>query len=269
MKNAIYTGHVAHARPGKHRLRYPVFMLALDIDALPALAKRLRWFSHNRANLIAVHDRDHAGRVRARLRAQIETKLYDAGIEWDGGPITLLTMPRLLNYVFNPLSVYFCERRDGALAALVHEVSNTFGERHFYVLPPSEGEGGGVTQECDKAFFVSPFLEANLRYEFRVTPPGGEIARVAMIVKRGEEIALTASFSGKRRELTDANLLRVWAGNPAMTLAVIAGIHWEALKMWSKGVRYLGRRTRPAPISRSAPDPTHRPPIAARAARSR
>jgi len=265
--NAIYTGHVAHARPGKHRLRYRVFMLALDIDALPVLGKRLRWFSHNRANLISVHDRDHAGRVRSALRAQIETKLYGAGVVWDGGPITLLAMPRILNYVFNPLSVYFCWRRDGSLAALVHEVSNTFGERHFYVLPPRAGEEGCVTHACDKAFFVSPFLEANLRYEFRVTPPGGEMARVAMIVKRGEEIALTASFSGQRRDLTDANLLRAWAGNPAITFAVIAGIHWEALKMWTKGVRYLGR-ARPAAISRSAPDPTRRPPMSGRVARS-
>jgi DUF1365 family protein len=265
---AIYTGHVAHARPGKHRLRYPVFMLALDVDALPALGKRLRLFSHNRANLISVHDRDHAGRVRTGLRAQIETKLHEARIRWDGGPIVLLTMPRILNYVFNPLSVYFCWRRDGSLAALVHEVSNTFGERHFYVLPPRRaGEEGCVTQKCDKAFFVSPFLEANLSYEFRVTPPGGEMARVAMIVKRGEEIALTASFSGMRRELSDANLLRVWAGNPAMTFTVIAGIHWEALKMWTKGVRYLGR-ARPTPLSRSAPDPTRQPPMSGRVARS-
>jgi DUF1365 family protein len=266
--NAIYTGHVAHARPGKHRLRYPVFMLALDVDALPALGERLRWFSHNRGNLISVHDRDHADRVRAGLRAQIETKLHDARIAWDGGSITLLTMPRILNYVFNPLSVYFCWRRNGELAALVHEVSNTFGERHFYVLPPAASEEGCVTQSCDKAFFVSPFLEANLRYEFRVTPPGGEMARVAMIVKRGDEIALTASFSGKRTELTDANLLRAWAGNPAMTLAVIAGIHWEALKMWTKGVRYLGRRARPAPLSRSEPGRTHQPPTSGRAVRS-
>lgn len=268
MTNAIYTGHVAHGRPGKHRLRYRVFMLALDVDALPVLGQSLRWFSHNRANLISVHDRDHAGRVRAGLRAQIETKLYEADIVWDGGPITLLAMPRILNYVFNPLSVYFCQRRDGSLAALVHEVSNTFGERHFYVLPPRRaGEEGSVVQACDKAFFVSPFLEANLRYEFLVTPPGGDMARVAMIVKRGEEIALTASFSGKRSDLTDANLLRAWAGNPAMTLAVIAGIHWEALKMWTKGVRYLGR-PRSAPLSRSAPDPTRQPPMSGRAARS-
>lgn len=240
-RSAIYTGHVAHNRPGKHRLRYSVFMLALDLDELTALDRKLTLFSHNRFNLLALHDRDHAERMRRPIRPQIEAKLREAGIACDGGRIVLLTMLRLFNYAFNPLSVYFCYGRDGALAALVHEVSNTFGERHFYVLPPAETATGVVEQACDKSFFVSPFLEMGLRYEFRVTPPG-EKAIVAMIVKRGADIALTASFAGARRDLTDANILRAWTGNPLMTLKVIAGIHWEALKMWLKGIRYLGRR---------------------------
>lgn len=244
--SAIYTGVVAHNRPGKHRLCYRVFMLALDLDELGALGARLKLFAHNRGALLALFDRDHANRVAAPLKPQIEAKLRGAGIGWDGGRIELLTMPRLFNYVFNPLSVYFCWRRDGALAALVHEVSNTFGERHFYVLPARTSDSGAISQTCDKEFFVSPFLEMGLRYEFRVTPPGKR-AIVAMTVKRGDDVALTASFAGERRELTDANILRAWAGNPLMTLKVIAGIHWEALKMWTKGVRYLGRpRTKPA-----------------------
>jgi DUF1365 family protein len=238
--SALYTGHVAHNRPGKHRLRYRVFMLALDLDELPALDWRLKIFAHNRAALMAVYDRDHGARADAPLKPQIEAKLREAGIGWDGGRIVLLTMPRLLNYVFNPLSVYFCWRRDGVLAALVHEVSNTFGEWHFYVLPPRVAANGQIVQACEKEFFVSPFLEMGLRYEFRVTPPS-ERAIVAMVVRRGEEIALTASFAGKRRDLTDGNLLRAWLGNPLMTVAVIGGIHWEAAKMWLKGVRYLGR----------------------------
>lgn len=239
--SALYTGHVAHNRPGKHRLRYRVFMLALDLDELPSVNARLKLFAHNRSALMALFDRDHAARIDAPLKPQIEAKLREAGIAWDGGRIMLLTMPRLFNYVFNPLSAYFCMRRDGSLAALVHEVSNTFGERHFYVLPGRGRSDGQIAQSCDKDFFVSPFLEMGLRYEFRVTPPG-ERAIVAMTVRRGEDTALTASFAGERRALTDLNLLRAWIGNPLMTLTVIAGIYWEALKMWAKGVRYLGRR---------------------------
>lgn len=247
--SALYVGHVAHMRPGKHRLRYSVFMLAVDLDEIGALDRRLKLFAHNRFNLIALHDRDHADRSSASIRPQIEAKLREGGLSCDGGRIVLLTMPRLWNYAFNPLSVYFCYRPDGALAALVHEVSNTFGERHFYVLPPAIDAHGAVTQNCAKEFFVSPFLEADLRYEFRIRSPG-EAVSVAMIVRRGAGIALTASFAGERRALTDANILRAWAGNPVMTFKVIAGIHWEAVKMWLKGVRYLGRGpSRPAGIA--------------------
>ncbi len=242
--SGIYVGHVAHNRPGKHRLRYNVFMLALDLDEIDALDARLKLFAHNRARLVSLFDRDYAMRLDAPLRPQIAAKLAGARIAWDGGRIVLLTMPRILNYVFNPLSVYFCYRRNGELAALVHEVSNTFGERHFYVLPP-QGDDDLVSQSCAKDFFVSPFLEMDLRYEFRVVPPSGRTS-VAMVVRRGGDVALTASFTGERRELTDANLLRAWAGNPLMTLTVIVGIHWEALKMWLKGIRYLGRTLKPA-----------------------
>ncbi len=255
MRSAIYTGAVAHNRPGKHRLRYRIFMLALDLDELPLLQSRLRLLKHNKLALLSLFDRDHGDRTGAALRPQIETKLRQAGIAFDGGRIVLLTMPRMLNYVFNPLSVYFCFARNGELAAIVHEVANTFGEWHFYVLKPESAADGLVTQACDKSFFVSPFLEQNLRYEFRILPPGEQVS-VAMLVKRGPAVALAAVFAGERRELTDANILSAVAANPLMTLKVIAGIHWEALKMWSKGVRYLGRRARPAAITPAASRPT-------------
>ncbi|HVV33198.1 MAG TPA: DUF1365 family protein [Vitreimonas sp.] len=238
--SAIYAGHVVHNRPGKHRLKYRIFMLALDLDEVEAIDGQLKLFSHNRVNLFSLFDCDHADRRNEAIVPRVAAKLRQAGIVWDGGRIVLLTMPRLLNYVFNPLSVYFCYRRDGELAALVHEVSNTFGEHHYYVLPAAIGKEGRVRQSCDKAFFVSPFLEMDLRYEFVVLPPR-ETCRVAMVVRRGESVALTASFSGEYRPLTDATLLRAWICNPLMTLKVIAGIHWEALKMCVKGVPYLGR----------------------------
>ncbi len=239
--NAIYSGHVAHMRPGKHRLRYPVFMLTIDLDDVP---RDLKLLKHNRGALFALFDLDHAARIGAPIKPQITAKLREAGIAWDGGRIVLLTMPRLFNYVFNPLSVYFCYRHDGSIAALVHEVSNTFGETHFYVLPPKIEASGNLTQSCAKDFFVSPFLEGGLTYEFNITPPGQRVA-VAMIVKRGDEVALTASFAGAHRPLTDPELFRAWIANPLMTFKVIAGIHWEALQMWLKGVRYLGRRGDP------------------------
>ncbi|MEJ0061156.1 MAG: DUF1365 family protein [Terricaulis sp.] len=245
MKSALYSGHVAHARfgPTPHRLRYRLFMLALDLDEIPALDKKLRLFSHNRANLYSFNDADHRGRTAQPLRPQIEQRLREAGVEIDGGVITLLTMPRLLGYVFNPLSVYFCYRRDGALAAMIYEVSNTFGERHDYVLPAHPEESGEVLQRCEKAFFVSPFLGMDLGYEFRIAPPG-EAVSVAMTVKRGGEAVLTASFAGKRQPLTDRALVAAFLSDPLMTFKAIAGIHWEAVKMLAKGVPFLGRGRR-------------------------
>lgn len=243
MKSGLYRGDVDHARPGKHKLHYRLFMLAFDLDELDAMNGKLRFFSRNRFNLMSFFDRDHAGYIDAPVKPQIEVKLREAGIGWDGGDITLLCMPRVLNYVFNPLSVYFCRRRDGELAALVHEVRNTFGEHHFYVLPASEGAAGEVRQACAKDFFVSPFLEGDLRYEFRVKAPA-ERTLIAMTVRRGGDVALTASFAGDRVELSDGALLRAFFANPLMTFMVIAGIHWEALKMLVKGVRYLGKPAR-------------------------
>jgi DUF1365 family protein len=238
--SAIYTGHVAHTRPGAHRLRYRIFMLAVDIDELPALNARLKFFSHNRVNLAALFDSDHGDKRDEPLRSAIGPKLRQAGLEWDDGRILLLTMPRLFNYVFNPLSVYFCYRQNGELAGLVYEVSNTFGERHFYVSPSSAISNGQIAHECVKRFFVSPFLEMDLSYDFAVTAPN-ETCAISIIVKRGPETALSAGFVGARSLLTDANLLRVWLAHPLMTLKVIVAIYWEALKMWSKGIRYLGR----------------------------
>lgn len=216
-------------------------MLALDLDSLASATQSLRLLKHNRPALLSIYDRDHGAHADAPLKPQIENKLHTSGVEWNGGRITLLTMPRLFNYVFNPLSVYFCWRAEGDLAAIVYEVSNTFGERHFYVLRPSIGADGAISQTCAKDFFVSPFLEQDLRYEFRILPPGERVS-VAVLARRGASIALAASFSGRRQALNDAQLIRAWLGNPLMSLKVIAGIHWEALLMLLKGIPFIGRK---------------------------
>src|SRR5688500_10977206 len=122
-------------RPRAHRLRYRLFSLYLDLDEIDGLSARLRLFKRNRFAPLAFHDRDHLGGTSEPLRTQIGRMLADAKIAWDGGPIRVLTMPRLLGFVFNPLSVWFCHRRAGGLAGVVYEVNNTFGERHCYVLP--------------------------------------------------------------------------------------------------------------------------------------
>ncbi|MDQ2083063.1 DUF1365 family protein [Xanthobacteraceae bacterium Astr-EGSB] len=244
--SALYAGAVVHRRttPRVHALRYRCFWLVLDLDELPALSARLRLFSHNGANLFSLHDRDHGDGSATPLRTQVERHLA-AGIDIDGGQIRLLCMPRTLGYAFNPLSVYFCHRRDGALAAILYEVHNTFGERHSYLIPV-EAAAKVVRQSCDKRFFVSPFMDMDLRYDFRVVPPGERVV-VGIRARTGPATMITASLAADRRDLDDGTLMRAFFSYPALTAKVIAAIHWEALRLVLKGVRL---QRRPAPPER-------------------
>ncbi|THD42484.1 MAG: DUF1365 domain-containing protein [Bradyrhizobium sp.] len=241
LSSALYVGSVFHRRfsPKAHYFRYRLCWLYVDLDELPALDRALRFFSHNRANLFALNDRDHGDGGATPLRQQIEARLAESGIDIEGGAVRLLCMPRTLGVGFNPLSVYWCYRRDGSLAALIYQVHNTFGERHSYVLAADQGLNE-ARQACDKAFFVSPFLPMGLRYEFRVSPPGE--ALVVAIRALGENgVALQAAIAGKRRELTDRALLSTGFVMPAVAIKTIVAIHWEAVRLWLKGVPFLGR----------------------------
>jgi DUF1365 family protein len=247
--SALYDGAVTHQRltPRRHRLRYRLFQLLLDLDELPALDRRLRRFGHNRFALFSLHDRDHLIGEARPLRGQVEAMLREAGIDAGGGPIRLLCLPRVLGYVFNPLSIFYCHRPSGELAAVVLEVNNTFGERHCYVV---EAAGGAevVRRGCAKAFFVSPFLGLDMTYDFRLAAPG-ERATTA-ILGRGPDGAsiIAAAFSGVRRELTDRALARAFLGHPLLTLKVVLAIHWEAAKLLAKGVRL-----QPKPAAQARP----------------
>lgn len=242
--SALYVGHVMHrrTRPRVHRLRYRIFSLLLDLDEIDGLAKRLRLFSRNRFNLFAFHDRDYAAGTREPLRIQIERHLASANINLRGGAIRLLTMPRILGFAFNPLSVYFCHDRDGALLAVLYEVNNTFGERHSYLLPV-EQTAGVIRQGCAKEFHVSPFMGMDMHYAFRLTPPGARLS-LAITGSDGAGPIITAVHSAARRPLNDARLLSAFVTHPLLTVKVVGGILWEALKLWAKGVPV---RDRPPP----------------------
>lgn len=237
MTGALYVGHVMHRRlrPRAHRLRYRVFSLLLDLDGIDALAARLTLFSRGRFNLLSFHDRDYGDGTARPLRAQVETHLAAAGLAPDGGAIRLLTMPRVMGFAFNPLSIYFCHGRDGALRAILYEVNNTFGQRHSYLLPAAPGQGPIVRQTVAKAFHVSPFMAMDMEYTFRVGPPGDHLS-IAITVSDASGPVLIALHAAKRRSLTDRALLRVLLTHPALTLKVVGGILWEAARLWAKGV---------------------------------
>lgn len=242
--SALYVGRVMHqrARTFRHRLDYRVWMLLLDLDTVEATLARLKLLSRGRFGLIGWRAADHGDRSGRPLRTQIEGRLAEAGIDIAGGPIRLLTMPRILGYGFNPISVWFCHRPDGQIAALLYEVTNTFNERHTYLVATPEG-GDTITQTAPKRFFVSPFMDMDLTYDFSVRPPGEDVS-VTVAVRRGDNPILTARFAGGRRPLTDGQLLRAFLTHPLLTWKVTAGIHWEAIKVMIKGARY---RHRPPP----------------------
>jgi DUF1365 family protein len=245
-ESAIYVGEVIHqrSRTFDHRLRYRLWMVLADLDELDGLHSRLRILGHGRFGLMSLRTADHGDRSGRPLRAQVEAHLAEAGIDIAGGPIRLLTMPRILGYGFNPISVFFCHRPDGTLAALLYEVTNTFRERHSYLVATPADRSGPVRQTVEKQFFVSPFMDRDLTYDFTVQPPG-EAVSVVVAVRRGDTPILTASFAGQRRPLTDGQLLRAFVTHPLLTWKVTFGIHWEALKMMLKGARYRHRGAPP------------------------
>jgi DUF1365 family protein len=244
--SAIYSGEVTHQRfgPKPYRLRYRIFMLLLDLDALPALFARLRLLREGPFGVMSFHAADHGDRQGGDLRAYVETRLAEADLR-HGGPIRLLCMPRILGYGFNPLSLYFCHAPDGALTAILYEVRNTFGQSHSYLIATPEGGADPVRQTAPKRFFVSPFMDMDLIYDFTVSAPGERVA-VTVVARRGEDQVLKAAFKGQASALTDAGLATAWLRHPWLTVKVMVAIHWEAAKILARGMRL--RRRPAAPV---------------------
>jgi DUF1365 family protein len=240
----LYFGEVMHARlkPVGHRFHYRVMSLLIDLDRLDAAGRQSPLFGVNRATLYSFHEADHGRRDGSSLRAHAQVCAEIHGVDLTGGKVLLLCYPRLLGFVFNPLSVYFCYRADGELALIIYEVRNTFGDIHSYVLPVKAGQASpaGIRQQQDKLFYVSPFVEMAMRYHFRIQPPA-ETVRVRILETDGDGPLLAATFSGQRHALTSAALLRSFFALPLVTVKIIAAIHWEALRLWMKGIRLVPR----------------------------
>lgn len=244
----LYSSRVMHRRlvAPLYRFVYRLFYLLLDIDRIDELDRTLRLFSRNRFNLVSFHDRDHGAGQPGGLRAWAEQMLAAEGVRLDGGPIRLLCLPRLLGFAFNPIAVWYCEHRDGSLRAVIVEVRNTFGERHSYLIASG---GRSLTyegpHEKEKCFHVSPFMDLVGRYSFRFSEPGEKVMVRIHETREGAPL-LDATLAGERAALTDARLLVQVAAMPWMTLKVVVGIHWEALKLWLRGARFHRKPEPPA-----------------------
>ena len=239
---SLYFGDVMHARlkPMGHRFSYRVMSLLIDLDRLDEADHLSKLFGVNRAALYSFRESDHGDRDGSPLNAHVRSRATEHGVDLNGGRILLLCYPRLLGYTFNPLSVYYCYNAQGELALLIYEVRNTFGAIHSYVLPvnPDQQNAASVRQEHDKLFYVSPFIEMPMRYYFRVQPPG-ETVKLRILETDSEGPLLAATFIGKWRALTSRSLIGSFLSLPLVTFKIFAAIHWEALRLWLKGARFV------------------------------
>jgi DUF1365 family protein len=248
----LYAGKVMHARlkPFGHRFVYSVFSLLVDIDRLTELGRLSRFLAVNRPGLASFYESDNVEREGETIRQFADRLLANAGVKDRAARILLLAYPRVFGYVFNPISVYFAYDGEGGLLALIYAVRNTFGQRHTYVAPvrPGDVTPAGIRQTRAKIFHVSPFVEMGARYHFRILPPGRTV-RLRIHETAGGEPLLSATFNADATPLTDRNFALCLARFPFMTLKVIGGIHWEALKLWLKGAKFLRSPPPPEPAS--------------------
>jgi uncharacterized protein len=246
--SALYLGTVRHRRhrPVVNAFRYRIYHVLLDVDELPQLDAQVGGFAYNRPAITSFHDRDHLGPADLPVREKLARWLATQGVELPSGPVRVLTNLRVLGYVFNPVSWWFCHAADGRLAFVVAEVNNTFGDHHAYLLDDLDvGADGTVRARSDKVFHVSPFLPIEgLTYRFTLVVPG-ERALVHMDVEDADGTVLDATQDGRRLELTTRSLARTLVSHPLVTFRTIALIHLQALRLWRRRVRFHRRPVPP------------------------
>jgi uncharacterized protein len=267
MHSRLYECHVMHARfaPREHRFVYRIFLFALDLDELPELHRRLRLFSVGRRNLYSFRESDYfpigEPRVRAGgqppepaqpasqalgLKGRILAHLKDHGIDLAGGRIELLTLPRVAGFLFNPVSFYFCHAADGTPVAAIPEVTNTFREMKPFLLGPETLQpDGSFHLRVPKHFYVSPFSDVDVAFDFRLRPPADRLA-IQIDDYQGDSRTLTSTLTGASQPLTDARLARFSLLYPAVTLKIIALIHWQALRLYLRKVPWFRKANRAA-----------------------
>ena len=252
----LYSLRVMHRRrvAPLYRFVYKIFSVLFDVDRLDELDVRLKLFSHNRFNVLSFHDRDHGRGELGGLRRWAEMICATQGIELAGGRIRLLAQPRMFGWAFNPVSFWYCEHADVSLRAVIAEVRNTFGEKHSYLLSSaSQGADASaglplpyaVVLEKEKCFHVSPLFDLVGRYHFKFGEPGEKLAVQLNETREGEPLIDTA-MAGTARPFSDAELLRQVMRMPIQALKVLIGIHWQALKIWSRGARFHNKPNPPS-----------------------
>ena len=241
MTSSIYNGTVIHKRfkPKIHFFKYKVFSLLLDLSDLNRLDKDISFFSYNTFNLISFFDKDHGERDGSSLFEWVKKSLAENNINSENIKIKLLCYPRIFGYVFNPLSVFFVYDNQENLISILYEVKNTFGEQHTYIF---KVENNNLLQHnCSKKFHVSPFIEMNCNYFFKILKPAEKISVIIDQYQLDDKI-LFASQDGRRVDFNSKELLKSYIKHPLMTFKIISAIHFEAFKLWAKGIRFVKKK---------------------------
>lgn len=241
----LYQGQTVHERlqPFLHRFRYPLLSIMIDVDRLQEAGRSSKLFSFERFNLFSFRQKDHGPRDGSSLAVWSRNLFRSAGLQVDQLSVRLLCFPRVLGYVFNPLSVYFAEDRDGALKGLIYQVHNTFGDDHAYVVATESGSGA-QKHDADKVFHVSPFFDVAGRYEFKLRQ-NQESFRLVIHKQRETGPDLLATMSLKPSRVTSGNLIKAFLKLPFSTTQAIVGIHFQALRLMLKGACYHKRPSPP------------------------
>lgn len=250
-RSIIYQGFVAHERfaPTAHKFQYPVYCYGLDLDELADLDRRIRLFGYNRRRPVSIHDRDYLddrpGTIREKLTRILAEKKPDLSV----ASVLMITSARYLNYVFNPVSFYYCLDAEGHVCAMAAEVNNTFGERHLYL--PEKGSGTPDANDpekyyIDKAFHVSPFNNLDGRYEFSFPTPLKELDIRINLIRDGA-VAFSARLWGAAMDLTSANLMKTMLRHPVAPHLTKPRIFLQAARLFfGKKLRY---HDKPEPTS--------------------
>jgi DUF1365 family protein len=254
MRSTLARGIVRHRRttPKAYTFEYGVYYVHLDLDEIEDVDRRIRLLSHNGRNVLSFRDSDHMAAPGCSLRDTLRAHIAGLGIDPERAQVSLLTNTRIFGYVFNPVSFYFVrDRTTDALLHVIAEVHNTHGEEHVYDLSHEGDDGGGVYRSsAGKRMYVSPFIEmaADYAFECRELADGAYDLRIDefRLDARGDATPagapqpfFEAQLLVKPLPLTNANVAKMLLRYPAMTLRTIALIHWQGLKLWLRGVKYL------------------------------
>ena len=239
MTSSIYNGTVIHKRfkPKTHFFKYSVFSLLIDLSELNYLDKTIKMFSFNKFNLVSFYEKDHGNRDGSSLIEWVKKNLDENKINSQDVKIKLLCYPRIFGYVFNPLSIFYCYENN-VLKAIFYEVKNTFNEQHTYVFKIKNNEK--LEQKCKKKFYVSPFMDMETFYNFKLLDPKERLFVSIKQTDRDSNI-LTAIQTGMKKEFNLKQLVINFIQYPLMTFKIISAIHFEALLLWRKGAKYRSR----------------------------